>query len=260
TVVPLFCAKVIKGHAATGHADPGHNPEAGAKPKSWGQRFNAWFNARFTAMLDFYERALGRSLLRPAATVVGILGVFLVSLGLFPLIGVAYFPRTDPGQFVINLKASTGTRIEKTEELVKKVEAIIHEVVPTQELGIVVANIGVTPGFSSIYTPNSAGHTAFVQASLKEGHRTGSYEYMSRVRARLEKELPEVSFYLQSGGLVDAILNLGLPAPMDVQVSGSNLELAHHTASELAQKIRAVPGVSDVLIPQDVDYPALRLD
>src|SRR6185295_17573950 len=100
TVVPLFCAKFIKGHADTGHADLGHNPEAGAKPKSWGQRFNAWFNARFTAMLDFYERALGRSLLRPAATVVGILGVFLVSLGLFPLIGVAYFPRTDPGQFV----------------------------------------------------------------------------------------------------------------------------------------------------------------
>jgi multidrug efflux pump subunit AcrB len=111
-----------------------------------------------------------------------------------------------------------------------------------------------------MYTPNSAQHTAFVQASLKEGHKTGSYEYMNRIRQRLARDLPEVSAYLQSGGLVDAVLNLGLPAPMDIQVSGSDIEAAHRTASELAQQIRALPGVSDVLVPQDVDYPALQLD
>jgi multidrug efflux pump subunit AcrB len=176
------------------------------------------------------------------------------------MLGVAYFPRTDPSQFVINLKAPTGTRLENTQEYVKKVEDIIRQEVSTQELGVVVANIGVTPGFSSMYTPNSAQHTAFVQASLKEGHKTGSYEYMNRVRQRLARDLPEVSAYLQSGGLVDAVLNLGLPAPMDIQVSGTDIEAAHQTASELAQKIRALPGVSDVLVPQDVDYPALQLD
>jgi multidrug efflux pump subunit AcrB len=83
---------------------------------------------------------------------------------------------------------------------------------------------------------------------------------MNRVRRRLAKELPQLSVYLQSGGLVDAVLNLGLPAPMDIQVSGSDIETAHRTASELARNIRALPGVSDVLVPQDVDYPALQLD
>ena len=92
---------------------------------------------------------------------------------------------------------------------------------------MIVSNIGVTPGFSSIYTPNSAQHTAFVQVSLKEDHHIGSYEYMDRVRKRLARELPQLSAYFQSGGLVDAVLNLGLPAPIDIQVSGSNLKAAH---------------------------------
>jgi multidrug efflux pump subunit AcrB len=259
TVVPLFCARFIKGHQH-GAVESPKTESQNPKPSGWGQRFNVWFNHKFNGLLDRYERLLDFSLLRPIATVAAIIGVFLLSLGLFPLLGVAYFPRTDPGQFVINLKAPTGTRLENTEELVKKAETIIREEVPARELGVLVANIGVTPGFSSMYTPNSAQHTAFVQASLSENHKTSSYEYMNRVRARLARDLPQVTAYLQSGGLVDAVLNLGLPAPMDIQVSGSDIEAAHRTASELAQKIRALRGVSDVLVPQDVDYPALQLD
>jgi hydrophobic/amphiphilic exporter-1 (mainly G- bacteria), HAE1 family len=253
TVVPLFCAKWIKGHQAQGADEP-------AKPKGWGQRFNAGFNRRFKRMLDHYESALNLALIRPLMTVVGIAGVFLVSLGLYPLIGKAYFPRTDPGQFVINLKAPTGSRIERTDQLVEQVENIIREVVPTNDLRIVVSNIGVTPGFSSIYTPNSGPHTAFVQVGLREGHRVSSFDYMSRVREQLRRQVPLLSAYFQTGGLVDAILNLGLPAPLDIQVSGMDMEEAHATAVEIAQKTRALPGVSDVLVPQDIDYPALRLD
>jgi multidrug efflux pump subunit AcrB len=259
TVVPLFCARFIKAHphnAQTVHAadrGPSCSP-------SWSSRFNAWFNRKFRDLLDRYERTLGLALVRPFATVLGLSGLFLLSLGLFPLLGVAYFPRTDPAQFVINLKAPTGTRLEKTEELVKKVEKIVREEVSAHDLGVIVANIGVTPGFSSMYTPNSAQHTAFVQASLKEDHKVGSYEYMSRVRKRLAKEMPQLTAYFQSGGLVDAVLNLGLPAPIDIQVSGSDIEAAHRVTSDLASQIRALPGVSDVLVPQDVDYPALQLD
>ncbi len=95
---------------------------------------------------------------------------------------------------------------------------------------------------------------------LKEGHKVGSYEYMDRVRARLRTDMPEISAYFQSGGLVDAVLNLGLPAPIDVQVSGMNLKKAYQTALDLAGKLRQVRGVNDLLIPQDMDYPALRLD
>jgi multidrug efflux pump subunit AcrB len=270
TVVPLFCARFIKGVVA--HQPPNgsshssddsqmRSPEKRSDARmSIGRRFNLWFNRRFNNMLDGYERLLGFALLRPLATVAGITGVFFLSLGLLPFLGVAYFPRTDPSQFVINLKAPTGTRLERTEELVKKVEGIVREEVPPEDLGVVVANIGVSPGFSSMYTPNSAQHTAFIQASLKEGHKLGSYEYMNRVRRRLVTDLPQLSAYLQSGGLVDAVLNLGMPAPMDIQVGGTDIEAAHRTATELARKIRALPDVSDVLVPQDVDYPALQLD
>lgn len=181
-------------------------------------------------------------------------------LSLYPFLGVAFFPRTDAGQFVINVKAPSGTRVELTEEYVKRVEQIIREVVPKRELQMVVSNIGITPDFSVIYTSNSAPHTAFVQTSLKEGHKVGSYEYMRRVREQINRQLPQLTTYFQSGGLVDAVLNLGLPAPIDMQVTGNDMNAAHAVAAEIASQVKVLPGVSDVLIPQDVDYPALELD
>ncbi len=83
---------------------------------------------------------------------------------------------------------------------------------------------------------------------------------MARVRRRVRAELPQLSAYFQTGGLVDAILNLGLPAPIDIQVSGSDLEKSHHVGYRTGAELRALPGVSDVLVPQDIDYPALQLN
>ncbi len=244
TVVPLFCAKWIKR---------AHND-------SEAKGFNGWFNQKFHALLHRYEGLLKRSLLRPAATVLGLSGLFLLSLTLYPLVGVSYFPRTDPGQFYINLKAQSGTRLEVNEKLVEQVEQICRAEVRKDDLELIVSNIGITPDFSAIYNSNTAQHTAIVQVSLKEKHRIGSYEYMDRVRRRIRSEMPQISAYFQSGGLVDAVLNLGQPAPIDIQISGSNLKATHETASAIARKVSALPGVSDVLIPQDMDYPAVRLE
>jgi HAE1 family hydrophobic/amphiphilic exporter-1 len=253
TVVPLFCAKFIHGH---------HDEKDGesSRSKTRGQRFNVWFNGNFNLMLDRYEKTVNRSLLRPLATVLGITGLFIFSLALYPLIGKAYFPRTDPSQFVINLKAPTGTRVEITNQMVGQVEQIIREVVPAKDLRIIVSNIGITPDFSAIYTSNSGPDTAFVQVGLQPGHKVSSFTFMNRVRTRLAHDLPQINTYFQTGGLVDAVLNLGLPAPLDIQVTGSNLEATHTTAVDIAQKIRALPGVSDVLVPQDLDYPALQMN
>src|SRR6185437_15232237 len=110
------------------------------------------------------------------------------------------------------------------------------------------------------YTSNSAQHTAFVQVGLKDDHKVGSYEYMARVKQRMSEEMPELNSYFQSGGMVDAVLNLVLPAPIDVQVGGSNLAHSHDVALKLASEIQLIPGVADVFVPQDVDYPALKLD
>ena len=252
TVVPLFCAYWIKG--ASGHV------AGAASARTSSERFNAWFNRRFQSLLGMYDSAVGWTLKRPTATLAGFLAIFLLSLGLLPFLGMAYFPRTDPGQFVVNLKTPTGTNVDLTEQAVARVENIVKEEVAANELRLVVSNIGSVPGFSSMYTPNSASHTAFVQVSLNEDHRTDSYEYMARVRERIRRDLPQLTTYFQSGGLVDAVLNLGLPTPIDVQVSGSNLKAAHDTAVKLADSIRVLPGVNDVLIPQDIDAPSLRMD
>ncbi len=253
TVVPLFCARFIRSaHLVEEHESP--------SPAGRFGRIIAGFNLYFDRMLGGYDRTLGSALVKPATPTLGLVGLSLLCCSLYPLLGISFFPRTDPGQFVINVKAPSGTRLELTQQYVQRIENEIRAVVPGRDLGLVVSNIGVTPGFSSIYTPNSAPHTAFVQVSLKEGHAVGSYEYMRRVREKLAGDMPELSTYFQAGGLVDAIINLGMPAPIDVQVSGNNLEQAYSTALRMANRIRRVRGVSDVLVPQDLDYPALRLD
>jgi multidrug efflux pump subunit AcrB len=162
--------------------------------------------------------------------------------------------------FAMNVKAPSGSRVTLTESEIAKVEAIVRKVVAPGDLELILSNIGVTPDTSAIYTSNSAPHTAFVQVALKDGHKTGSYEYMSRVKRAIAEEMPELNTYFQSGGMVDAVVNMGLPAPIDVQVAGSNLIRAHETAQKLALDIQRIPGVADVYIPQDVDYPSLRLD
>jgi hydrophobic/amphiphilic exporter-1 (mainly G- bacteria), HAE1 family len=186
--------------------------------------------------------------------------LFLLSFALFPLVGISFFPRTDAGQFVINFKAPTGTRIEVTDGDVKQVEAIVRQEVPGNELETVVSNVGVMADLSALFTPNSGMHTAFVQVGLKSGHPTSSFEYMARVRKRISAELPQLRTYFQSGGLVDAVLNQGAPAPIDIQVSGMDLASDDRIAQDIAQKLKTQPGISDVYIPQDMDYPALQIN
>jgi multidrug efflux pump subunit AcrB len=255
TVVPLFCARFIHNPHLKDHTEGGHHDGT-----SLFQRFVRWFNHRYNRGLAHYDKAVAKSLLRPWATVLGVLGIFLLSLALFPFMGLSFFPRTDPGQFVINVKAPSGTRLELTDKYIARVEEDIRTVVPSEDLGMIVSNIGITPDFSAIYTSNSGQHTAFVQVSLKEGHSKSSFAYMNLVRAKLRDDLPELSTYFQTGGLVDAVVNLGLPAPIDIQVSGNDMQEAYATASSLADNIRKVKGVSDVLIPQDIDYPGIQLN
>ncbi len=247
TVVPLFCARFIHGHSQT----------AGT---GFFARFNAGFNARFERMLVSYDGAVSRVLDRPIRVLAGFGALFAVSLALWPLMGMSFFPRTDAGQFMMNIKLPSGTRIQRTESRIAAVEQIVRQIVPPEELDLIVSNIGINYDFSAVYTPNAGMHTAFVQVSLKEDHKVNSFEYMARVKEKLAEEMPDITAYFQSGGLVDAVLNLGLPAPIDVQVDGSNLEHSYSTAAALASQIRKLPGVADLYIPQDLDYPALQLD
>jgi multidrug efflux pump subunit AcrB len=260
TVVPLFCANYLKSMHEHAKSESLENKAEGSEKKSWGARFHAGFNARFEVFLNFYEKWVRKALEFPVTVVSGFLIFFLLCFLLYPFIGLSFFPKTDAGQFVINVKAPTGTRIEVTDSYVAQVEDIVRKIVPADELETIVSNIGLTPDLSSLFTPNSGMHTAFIQVGLKEDHKLSSFLYMDRVRAEVSSQLPQLRTYFQSGGLVDAVLNQGAPAPIDVQVSGSDLNADSRVAQDLARQFRAISGISDVYIPQDMDYPALQVN
>jgi multidrug efflux pump subunit AcrB len=259
TVIPLFCSRFLK---AKPHGEVHDNREYDATLKSPSRldRFNERFNRMFNKVLDYYEYWVRRALQRPGLTVAILSGVFIASLGIYPLLGLAFFPKTDAGQFTINLKVPTGTRIEVTDQYVAKVEDLIRSTIGGKDLRRIVSNIGVVPDFSSLYTTNSGPYTATVQVQLNESHRLSSFEYMDRVQQKMASQFPDIRTFFSSGSMVDAILNSGMPAPIDVQVSSSNLEQINGIAQNLAAEIRQVHGVGQVYVPQDMNYPALRLD
>jgi multidrug efflux pump subunit AcrB len=257
TVIPLFCSRYLKQMPYS--EVEGHDAGRVAN-RFWWDKFNAGFNRLFGKLLDFYEYWVRRALVRPGRTVALLSGLFLASLAIYPFLGLAFFPRTDAGQFTINLKVPTGTRIEVTEQYVAKVEKLIHEVVAPQDFKMVVSNIGVVPDFSSLYTTNAGPYTATIQVALQDSHRQSSFQYMDRVREEMGAQFPEIRTFFHSGSMVDAILNMGMPAPIDVQVSSGDAEQSYGIAQDLARQIRGLPGVGEVYIPQDMNYPALRLD
>ena len=262
TVIPLFCSRFLKAAPhGTEHEQKDYEvvPTTAAN-RSWMDRFNARFNRMFNKILDYYEHWVRRAVQRPGLTVLVLSGVFVASLVIYPLLGLAFFPKTDAGQFTINLKVPTGTRIEVTDQYVAKVEDLIRKAIEGNDLRLIVSNIGVVPDFSSLYTTNSGPYTATVQVQLNPSHRLSSFEYMDRVQQQMASQFPEIRTFFSSGSMVDAILNTGMPAPIDVQVSSPDLHEIHSIAENLAAEIRQVRGVGQVYIPQDMNYPALRLD
>jgi multidrug efflux pump subunit AcrB len=253
TVVPLYCAHFIHPHVKREHSEE-------SKLNIF-TRFELKFNEKFQQMLNWYEGLALRAMERPGFTAAAIFGAVLLLLAVtVPFIGRAYFPRTDPGQFIIDVRMPSGTRLEVSDDYIAKVENIIRSVVKPKDLGMIVSNIGVYPDLSAIYTTNASMDTAFVQTSLKEDHSIGSYEYMRRVQEKLSREMPELSTYFQAGGLVDSVINQGLPAPIDIQIKSQNMDGSYALAMQLAAKIKSMPNVSNVYIPQNTDYPGLALN
>ena len=259
TVIPLFCSRFLKSMPHAAHRGEGAGNVAPGPKKSVWARFNESFNAGFNWVLNFYEAWVRRSLRRPGLTVLALTAVFVVSLVIYPMLGVAFFPRTDAGQFTINLKAPTGSRIELTDQYVARVEALIRQRVG-KDLKMVVSNIGVVPDFSALYTSNAGPYTATVQAQLIDDHKVSTFDYMDRVRGEIAREMPEVRTFVQTGSLVDATLNSGMPAPIDVEVSGRSNRKDYELAQQLGARIGKLQGVGQVYIPQDIHYPAVRMD
>lgn len=262
TVIPLFCSRFLKAVPHTSERRSSEyevEPTAAGRGSKW-DRFTAAFNRHFNRLLDLYEHWVKKAVARPGRTVAVLGGAFVLSLLIYPFLGLAFFPRTDAGQFTVNLKVPTGTRLEVTEQYVAKVEDLIRTQVGQQNVKMVVSNLGVVPDFSSLYTTNAGPYMATIQVALADSHPLSSFQYMDRVQKTMAEQFPDLRTFLSSGSMVDAILNSGMQAPIDIQVSSRSLHQSYNVAQDLAARIRDLPGVGEVYIPQDLNYPGLRLN
>jgi CzcA family heavy metal efflux pump len=220
----------------------------------------AFFDNRFTTLRERYKRFLTWALKNRKRVLVITLLIFAGSLGLYPLIGKELFPQVDAGQLMIRVRAQSGTRVEKAEELVKQIEEVIREKIPAPDLKMVISNIGVLLDWPAAYTPNSGPQDAFINLQFSEKRKKTAQEYAEVLREELRQKFPGIEFAFDTGGLITAALNFGLPSPIDIQVEGNDLYVAHSIAEKIKKIVESVPGAVDVRIQQRLDYPQIEVN
>ena len=214
----------------------------------------------FNRLAERYTGFLRWGLGHKALVTATVGGIFVVSMALAPLLATEFFPKVDAGEFILHVSAPEGTRLEKTEAIVGRVEEIIRKSIPPKELEQIVSNVGLPQGWMVLYTPVAGPHQAFVLVSLVKGHAGETNAYIDRIRADLRQDLPGLKFSFQTGGVVSDVINAGLPSPVDIKVSGEKLADLNEAASKIRDVVAAVPGTRDVRVRQGMDYPEIHLN
>jgi len=251
TLVPTLAMYLLK--AKDQHAGRSRNPLV---------QFQRAFERRFEQLRNGYRSLLTAAVHRRALFIPGFLLACLSVFLLVPFLGQDFFPSTDNGQFILHLRAKTGTRIEESAKLCDLVEGSIRSEVPNEELDSILDNIGLP--YSSInYMHSTSGligaGDADILVSLKENHHPTA-DYVQRLRAKLPREFPGTTFYFLPADIVTQVLNFGLPAPIDVQIEGADIDDNREVAARMLHEIGNVPGVADARIQQAFDYPTFELN
>ncbi len=255
TIVPTLAKYLLRGHShhdAVAHADP-RNPFL---------RLQLAFERQFERLRSGYRTVLERCIQHRGPFTVMFFLLCIGSGALIPWLGQDFFPASDSGQIRLHIRARTGTRIEETAKLCDQIENNIRDAIPAHQLVNILDNIGLP--YSGINTSYSNNGTigpadADILISLAQDHRPSS-EYISALRARLPRDFPSVTFYFLPADLVSQILNFGLPAPIDIQVMGSNVEANRQFADRLMERVKFIPGVTDLRIQQPFNQPELLVD
>ena len=249
TLVPAFCARILK---------------ARSKPRQSGHAAGPLSRA--------YVYLLGKLIGARWAVVMAAALLFVFSLLLLRQTGRELFPQVDAGQFQIFVRLPSGTRIEKTEDTLAQIEQVIIEEIglpdpwseerhPDSNLRMLITNIGVLMDWPAAYTPNTGAMDAFVLVQLKNHpEMPGTFESVSRLRSQLQNRFPSVEFSFDTGGMLSSALNMGEPAPIHIQVSGSNLDTSQKIAAIIAGEMRKAEGTTDVRIAQRMDYPIIDIE
>ena len=246
-----------------------HDPTGQHKQRNVMARFQAGFEKRFEALRERYHATL-ESALRAGPRFAGVFLLAMAATGilafpfgrLLPGLGQDFFPSVDGGQIKLHLRARTGTRIEETAALCDAVEKSIREVIPADEVANVVDNIGLPySGINLAYSTSApvGPGDADIFVTLAEHHRPTA-DYVRTLRLKLAETYPSTAFAFLPADIVSQILNFGLPSPLDIQITGFNVNGNRDYANALLQKMRAIPGAVDLRIQQAFDYPQLNVD
>jgi len=246
TLVPTI-ARYLLSPPVEGAA-PSRNPLA---------RGQQAFERGFERVRLAYRRVLTLLVGRRVVFIPMFLGVCLSAFLLAPRLGENFFPDTDSGQFTLHLRTQTGTRIEETARLTDLVEAAIRREIPAGETDVILDNIGLP--YSAINWMHSASGVigaadADILVSLKADHRPTA-DYVRALRQKLPGEFPGVTFYFLPADIVTQIINFGLPAPIDIQVEGADIQGNRRVADKMLNELRQVRGLVDLRVNQRFDYP-----
>jgi CzcA family heavy metal efflux pump len=227
------------------------------------RRFGDEFEAGFEKLAHGYQGVLAWALQHRPAVAGAMLAFAGCSLFLFPFVGRDFFPTVDAGQLRLHVRCSPGTRIEQTEVYFQQVEDYIRQVIPPAELGVIIDNIGLPNNINlarsdSVTAGPSDGE---ILVSLNANHHPTA-DYLRTIRAEFPRRFPNLSLFTQPADIVSQILNFGLPAPIDIQITGPIQEVEHNQqiARQIARDLAAAPGAVDVHIEQITDAPRVMID
>jgi multidrug efflux pump subunit AcrB len=224
--------------------------------------FQRGFEAVFERVRAGYQVLLTRLVFARRIFVPSFLAVCLCGFLLLPFLGQDFFPSTDSGEFILHIRAKTGTRIEETARLADQVEASIRRKLPGQELNNILDNLGLP------YSPYNTMHLTSgivgaedgdILVSLNEEHHPTA-NYVRQLRRELPREFPGTQFYFLPADITTQILNFGLPAPIDIQFQSDDVAEGTRQATAMLEELRQVPGLADLRIQQPMDYPTLNVN
>ena len=253
TLVPTMAMYLLHAHEAHGVGAPSRNPFVIVQRA---------IDRGFVRMRDGYRGLLERCVDSRRLFIAVFLGACVASLFLARWVGEDFFPAVDGGQFKLHLRASSGTRIEETAILADHVEDALREIIPATELAGVIDNIGLPySGLNLSYSTSApiGPGDADIMVSLGKGHRPTA-EYIHDLRMSLPKRFPGVTFSFVPADIVTQILNFGLPAPIDIQVVGRDIQANRAFAGRLVSRLARVPGIADLRVQQEFNQPRLHLD
>ena len=241
-----------------------HVPEhLAAPPSNFFQRFQRGFERRFAAFRQGYHELLGTALHHSLAFTLAFMLIGATAFLLLPWLGSDFFPTVDAGQVRLHLRARSGTRLEETARLCDAVEARIRQIIPDRDLDSLIDNIGIPySGINLSYStsaPVGPGDADIMIALRADRHRPTA-EYVRMLRAQMRDDFPGTTFAFLPSDIVNQILNFGLPAPLDVQVVGFNVDGNRSFANKLLAKLKSIPGAADLRIQQAYDYPQFNVN